>query len=258
MSLQEKMRSFRSNTDSMKTKHESHNFNLQKERNDSYNKIITIELCQKTFVSSYLKKPVPFDEHLFIFKIDCCVKLSSFSWTICKTDSDIREFLLQLLSTSYEVAKKQLENIKELLAYSDIKSSLLLLLLDSFCSTIKISKFLEFMEFLELSQVTLDSIEKGFKPKEGYIKKKTFVKYAKCSQCVSSILSFFKYDQYEKKWFILHEDYLCYLDSSKDRVGRQIFWLDQEFNVYQEDEYTIKVVDGFKKIVLKVRLCLKL
>jgi hypothetical protein len=124
-------------------------------------------------------------------------------------NNDLQLNIKKLLEKSLEQFKLIeieviLNIINEILKYEEIKMST------------------RFIEFLELSQYGLDILYDGTITKEGYIYKKTknkrhgcFVKLITC--CLIKFCNC-----WQKRWFILQDDMICYLESSVSNIGRDV------------------------------------
>lgn len=112
-----------------------------------------------------------------------------------------------------------------------------------------------FHEFLEISKITFDSLKQGYKPTEGIIMKKSFFNNSNLNMkyCCCNFLMFFNLNPFKKRWFVLNEEYFCYMDSSIGNIGRLIFWFDQELDIYRESEVKVKLNSGTRMLILKVR-----
>ena len=84
-------------------------------------------------------------------------------------------------------------------------------------------------EFFEISNHSFVAVNNGIKPKEGEITKQA--EYSVCQQtcidmchCVKGICCAGK----NKYWFLLKPDMICFLDNSRDNIGKGTFWFDNE------------------------------
>ena len=82
-----------------------------------------------------------------------------------------------------------------------------------------IKKRTDFLEFLEISRYSFDSFHEGKKPKEGYVQKKT--NRGSFVQCIFCLLPCFC-KTWQKRWFVLKDDMICYLDNSSSSIGKDV------------------------------------
>jgi len=94
--------------------------------------------------------------------------------------------------------------INEILQYNNIKMST------------------RFIEFLELSQYGLDILYDGTITKEGYIYKKTKNKRHSCFISMITCCLIKYCNCWQRRWFILQDDMICYLESSVSNIGRDV------------------------------------
>lgn len=85
---------------------------------------------------------------------------------------------------------------------------------------IKICTF--FLEFVGISQYGLDLLSEGNVTKEGYIYKKTTNKRHSCCASLFTCYLIKFCNFWNKRWFILQDDMICYLESSQSNIGRDV------------------------------------
>lgn len=71
-----------------------------------------------------------------------------------------------------------------------------------------------FLEFLEISQ---HSFNEETKPKEGYILKQS--KILRQGSCLKALCCC---KRWQRRWFLLKDDLICYLDSSSSNIGKDV------------------------------------
>ncbi len=126
-----------------------------------------------------------------------------------KFNEDLQTNIKKLLEKSLDQfrlieVEVTLNIINEILKYDEIKTST------------------HFLEFLEISQYGLDIIYEGTITKEGYIYKKSknkrygfFLNLITCCMIKNC-------NCWQKRWFILHDDMICYLESSISNNGKDV------------------------------------
>ena len=186
-----------------------------------------------------------------------------YNWDITKTLVSFKNFLSRL---GYYITKKKLTTFPlaqvtkiQKKSYLELKKSYtneVFNLLNSILSfDFEFDREAVFInEYFEISANSFVSYNNGIKPKEGYILKRTeynlcqttcidLCKCIKCCCCAS----------YEKDWFLLKEDMICYLDSSTSGIGKNTFWFDKNSRMEVDGSY-ITLRNSGKKIKLKFEL----
>ena len=85
-----------------------------------------------------------------------------------------------------------------------------------------IKEFLIVFEFLEISSQSFHCFNDGNKPKEGYILKQVDPRLCRslmfclcpCISCCCRV--------WNKRWFVLKDDMICYLESSMTAMGKDV------------------------------------
>lgn len=116
--------------------------------------------------------------------------------------------------------KKLLE--KSLEQFKSIEIEVILNIINDILKYDEIKMSTHFIEFLELSQYGLDILYDGTITKEGYIYKKSKNKrYSWFMNLITCCL--IKYcNCWQRRWFILQDDMICYLESSVSNIGRDV------------------------------------
>lgn len=111
---------------------------------------------------------------------------------------------------------------KSLEQFKQIEIEVILNIINDILKYDEIKKSTRFIEFLELSQYGLDILYEGTITKEGYIYKKTKDKrhsfFTKLITCC--LIKYF--NCWQRRWFILQDDMICYLESSVSNIGRDV------------------------------------
>ena len=147
------------------------------------------------------------------------------------------------LDIFYKVYNLSFSKIKELPKNDLI--NFIQLILKSF-----LFNFYTVKEFFEISDHSFIQSNNGIKPKEGLI-----TKQAEYSICQSTIIDMchcikcFCYTGNNKYWFLLKNDMICFLDSSRSDIGKGIFWFDNETKIEKRKEKLI-LRNSMKKIKL--------
>ncbi len=121
-------------------------------------------------------------------------------------------------------------NIKNLLAksldmFKSIEIEVILNIINEILKYDEIKMSTHFIEFLELSQYGLDILYEGTVTKEGYIYKKSNNKRHGCFLNLITCCLIKCCNCFQKRWFILQDDMICYLESSVSNIGRDVILL---------------------------------
>lgn len=129
-----------------------------------------------------------------------------------KFNEDLQTNIKKLLEKSLDQFKSIeieviLSIVNEILKYDEIKIST------------------HFLEFLEISKYGLDIIYDGTITKEGYIYKKTKNKRYGCFLNMITCCMIKYCNCWQKRWFILQDDMICYLESSVSNIGKDVIFI---------------------------------
>ena len=86
-------------------------------------------------------------------------------------------------------------------------------ILNDACDNNDVNKETFFLEFLEYSPYSITNIQNGLKPKEGYILKMGITRKNLIRDVCLAFLDTMNMVCYQKRWFILKDDMICYLDN---------------------------------------------
>ena len=119
-------------------------------------------------------------------------------------------------------------NIKKLLEksldqFKSIEIEVILNIINDILKYDEIKMSTRFIEFLELSQYGLDILYDGTITKEGYIYKKTKNKRYGCFMNIITCCLIKYCNCWQRRWFILQDDMICYLESSVSNIGRDVY-----------------------------------
>lgn len=167
------------------------------------------------------------------------------SWLICKSYEQINLFLVYLTKIyEYDGFDSQIQEIIAYLYNKDLNS----------CDAKFFEEFVEFfkkiiqtdalkkkmfvLEFLEISVYTFNSLIDGIKYKEGYIENLTLPKNSKklVYKCACNTeKNQLKNSYFVKKWFILKEDIMFYMDNSCSEFGKDVSLINIIYNNFNID-----------------------
>ena len=107
-------------------------------------------------------------------------------------------------------------------------------------------------EFFEISNVSFSKFNQGIKPKEGYCQKKAEVKTCRrLFNCFCSCMECVLFNKFNKRWIVLKDDMLFYMNSSLSETGKNIYWFDDKLKVEKEGNQILRVQDNSNSITIK-------
>lgn len=183
-----------------------------------------------------------------------------YEWTIYKSIPSFKDFLSKL---QYEMQSKKIplpnQQCVDFLStiqkctYAQLKSkgNDIQLFLNFLTSYDKIKDNIVLKEFFEISGHSFLDCNQGNKPREGYIQKlsefsvcqKTWIDLCKCFECCC-------HASWIKRWFLLKNDMICYLDSSTSEIGKDAFWFDYNSRIKKENSLLV-LTSKNRKLTLK-------
>ena len=199
------------------------------------------------------------NDDIIIIEITGKTKLSVISWKIYKTHKQIRELFNQ---TKKELAKKNClnEEISDICkTISDYTNGEIYHNLES------ISKYIlylynqtnakncgSFREGLGISATSFIYENNGIKPFEGYAYKKA---EPRCWRYVFKIFCFpFEsciFKGWNKRWIILKDDMICYLNDPNTLIGKNVYWFDENINIRVYDDLSLEIKNLSRSLILK-------
>jgi phosphatidylserine/phosphatidylglycerophosphate/cardiolipin synthase-like enzyme len=226
---------------------------------------IKLSLKKKTSISKIVKRKVVKDERIFILNVEYKSHDEIFDWVIYKSYREIKEVLINIHSNinNFQNTKtviddqQTLKKIKEYIrinqrTFSKGENILgVLEIMNNLLPSIRDKVF--FLEFLEISRHSFDCFNDGNKPKEGYILKRNG--NSRSSSCLFKIfcccLSFCP--SYSRRWFVLKDEMICYLEDSASDIGKEVFWFDQEILITRNSIDKLNLINGSRVLTLKFK-----
>ena len=237
---------------------------------------LSINLKQITSRSAIINQNIRKDKQVIIIKVESNVlipinnKRTFYMWDIYKTPHKIKKLLINIhnemiLRQKNKIYDYNSNDLKILISYIKFKTNDFLQNINDIFGFINsliekdrsLLNLESFLEFLEISCHSFHLYNEGIKPLEGYALKKAensccrcLIKWTCCCfrccccQCCSD---------YNKRWFILKNDMICYLNNLNDDIGKDIFWFDQENEIseYDPKHLIISISNQSRHLVLK-------
>ena len=190
------------------------------------------------------------NENIFILTISGEINFSSISWYIYTTQN-------QLIDLFDEMKKELIKNDKNILTptmsryFKLVKSYST----DSIPNNIdKIINYIQYFynqtkardscalkEFLKISAISFYNND-GIKPFEGYAFKKAEPRIVRqMLKIIFSPLEYLFFKARNKRWIILKDDMICYMNDPNKMVGKNVYWFDANIEIYPKEENIIEI-----------------
>ena len=118
----------------------------------------------------------------------------------------------------------------------------------------KIYNTLSFKEFFNISVGSFNQYNSGSKPFEGYCHKKAD------PQCLRTAFSYackcieyFAFSQYNKRWIVVKDDCIYYMDQSNSEAGKNVYFFDKDLIVKKEERDLINIKNVSRSLILKFK-----
>lgn len=200
------------------------------------------------------------DDYIVIFSITAIINSNSFKWNVYKTFSQIRDsFNLirkelkhnNLLDPETKTICKQIkhfsqgEMISNLPSVTAAYSNLFFKDNTKNCIALK--------ESLCISATSFSETNSGYKPFEGVGYKEAEPRCFRLTLKVfCNFLECLLYKQWNKRWLMLRNDMICYLNSSTTLIGKNVYWFDEEIDVSRPYDNNVLVIQNLaRKLVVK-------
>ena len=205
------------------------------------------------------KKNPKSNDDMIIFDITGKNNLSIISWKIYKTHKQIRELFNQ---TKKELSKKNLIDVEISTickTVSEYTNGEIYKNLDQICKYIiylynktGAKKCDSFREALRISATSFIYENNGIKPFEGYAYKKA---EPRCMRTLFKIFCFpFEscfFKSWNKRWIILKDDMICYLNDPNTLIGKNVYWFDENINITTIDDTSLQITNLSRSLTLK-------
>lgn len=100
--------------------------------------------------------------------------------------------------------------------------NLLFNLINEILNSEKFKKSQSLLDFIEISDFGSEIICEGNIPKEGYIQKKSQRKRYGCFLNFITCGIINCCNQWQKRWFILQDEMICYLENAQSNIGKDV------------------------------------
>ena len=191
-----------------------------------------------------------FDEKIFILKIIGNINFSQISWDIYTTPKEIKDLFEQMRK---DISKSDKNIITDTMTryFKLVKSNSY----DSVYTNIdKILSYIIYFynkttardlpilkEFLKISAISFYN-NNGIKPFEGYAEKKADPRYLRLViKKIFSPLENLLFKQRNRRWIVLKDDMICYLNDPNNQVGKNVYWFDENIEINKVEDKILEI-----------------
>ena len=191
-----------------------------------------------------------FDEKIIILKINGDINYSQISWNIYMSPKQIKDLFEKIEKDLLDKNKDLInpimaEYFKVFKNYSD----------DLMCENIdKIISIIQyfyneteardlpiFKEALKISAISFSN-NNGIKPFEGYAYKKAEPRYLRyVMKMIFSPIEHALFKQRNKRWIVLKDDMICYLNDPNNMIGKNVYWFDENSEINKIKEKKLEI-----------------
>ena len=237
---------------SMKPLNDSNiNLNYSKTEKTSKDFIISSIKSELTTMKSILgKKEYEPNEKIYILKISGKINFSSISWDIYKTPKQLIELFEKMeaeLSNSedYIITPVMSRYFKLMKTYSinTIQENMdkITYYLTYFYNETKARNCCALKEALQISAISFFN-NNGIKPFEGYAYKKAEPRlFRQFIRFIYAPLEYALFNDRNKRWIVLKDDMICYMNDPNTMVGKNVYWFDENFEINMVNDNIIEM-----------------
>ena len=201
-----------------------------------------------------------FDEKIFILKISGNINFSNISWNIYISPAQIKflfaEIEKDLLTTDKEAINpimseyfKVVKNYSLDAIYDNIHQ--VINYIQYFYNDTKARDLPIFKEALKISAISFSN-NNGIKPFEGYAYKKAEPRYLRyVIKTIFSPIEQALFKQRNKRWIVLKDDMICYLNDPNNMIGKNVYWFDENSEIYKINQRKLEIENLSTSLDLK-------
>ena len=203
-------------------------------------------------------------DHYDIIKFIIKVKaVYNYSWEVYRKPAEIKK---NFESISSELSKNNIVlqgNISEIFTrveaweeesinihINDIKEYY-----TAFFNEKRVYNTIAFKEFFNISNYSFNQNNAGIKHFEGYCYKKADPQCLRTAfSYVCKCIEYFAFSQYNKRWMVLKDDSIFYMDKSDSEDGKNVYFFDTETEIEKNINYkTINITNISRSLILKFK-----
>ena len=208
-----------------------------------------------------LEKETEKNEDMFIFDITGKTSTFTISWKIYRNAKQIREIFSNLKKNLLKnnIFSKEDPIIEKCQKVKDFTSGELYKNINKISDDIlefynnpKIKNIQCFKEFLRISATSFISDNFGKKPLEGYAYKKAEPRGFRFLLRYSFFcLEYCFFKGWNKRWVVLKDDMICYLNSPTTSVGKNVYWFDDQIEIIPKKDTILEIKNNSRSLELK-------
>ena len=191
-----------------------------------------------------------FDEKIFILKISGNINFSNISWNIYISPTQIKNLFEEMEKDLMETDKESInpimsEYFKVVKNYSidSIYDNIdkIISFIQYFYNDTKARDLPIFKEALKISAISFSN-NNGIKPFEGYAYKKAEPRYLRyVIKTLFSPIEHAIFKQRNKRWIVLKDDMICYLNDPNNMIGKNVYWFDENSEIYKIKQRKLEI-----------------
>ena len=221
--------------------------------------LITSITAEKTRINRIFQKIKDYDDDIYAFEITGKMGNSpDFTWSIYKTYKELKELFDQIKK---ELSKKNIEDeyirkhCKMVKHYSEKEMDSNLTNICKYLTNFynnETGRNLEILnEALKISASSFTSND-GIKPLEGYALKKAEPRHMRAVlRYIVYPVEYLLFKDFNKRWLILKDDMISYLNSPTTVTGKNVYWFDEDMEVSIKDSKLLEIKNLSRILTLK-------
>ena len=202
-------------------------------------------------------------DHFDIVKFSIKVKaFYNYSWEVYRKPSEIKsnfaEISSELAKNNIFISGNKSEFFTSVAGWTNESIQLHISEIENYYKVLfqdfQVYNTLAFKEFFNISSGSFNQYNSGSKPFEGYCYKKAD------PQCLRTAFSYackcieyFAFSQYNKRWIVVKDDSIYYMDKSDSESGRNVYFFDTYLKVDKEGRDIIKIKNLSRILILKFK-----
>ena len=232
-------------------------FQKKKKQNNVF--VITSITAEKTRINRIFKTIKDYDDDIYIFEIIGDYGVSTdITWKIYKKYKEIKELFEQIKK---ELSKKDITDeyitihCKMVKKYSEEELSdninNIAKYIMNFYNNENGKKLESLNEALGISATSFSNI-KGAKPLEGYALKKAEPRFMRSLlKYIIYPLEYWIFKGWNKRWIVLKDDMISYLNTPTTVVGKNVYWFDEDIEITSIEKNVLEIKNLSRILSLK-------
>ena len=191
-----------------------------------------------------------YNEKIFIINIIGNINFLSISWDIYVSPQQIKDLFIQMEQDLLNKDENLINPIMSLY-FTQVKNYSIDLIYDNIDIILKYIQYLFndtearnlpiFKEFLKISAISFYN-NNGIKPFEGYAYKKADPRYLRyVMKLLFSKIEHAFFKQRNRRWIVLKDDMICYMNDPNKMIGKNVYWFDENIEIYKIKEKKLKI-----------------